>query len=1256
MPRIYQILISKYHFYFHLLFITTLFCQSSSFDFKKISKPFIKNYSNKIYKGSASNWSVIQDTRGVMYFGNEKGILEYDGNNWRLIKVPNTNGARTLAVNNKGTIYASAYADFGYLESNSNGQLQFKSLLNYLDEKDKNFGEMWDVAVSAKGVFFKSKDKVFRIVENKVTVWDSIYAFRLYNVNDTIYSRNADVGLMMIDGDKIKLMPDGDFFKDIGVYDMLPFNNGSKKILVTTNGEGLFLHDGKKFSQFITNADEYLTKNQIYNACETANGNYAFATQRGGVVIVDKQGNLLKIINEDSGLSSDVIYDVFSLKQGGLWLATANGISFCEEPSPFSIINNNGKLRDKSNDVVRFNNNLYVGNELGVLYLSKENSLFQLTEGSNKPAYSLLDVGNVLVAATNWGTTTVNGNILNPELNDKLANSIFNSDVYENRIYAAEYGGFTVFQKSNKDLKVIFEKDIDTDYFDIAEEKDGSLWLASYSHKLTYVSGDLNEFSKGSDKNIKYETYDVLKNLSAYLSSIIYLQNKLLIFTDKGIFNFNKSTKEFSPDSTLGSELSNPKNRINIIKKSINNSYWILAEINEKLQMGKVLLGNDGKYEWKPNPELQRLDLSLVSNFYPDYYSENAKELLWLNSDEGLIIYDPTINKNYNEPFSTLIRKVTASSDTVIYYGAQTVTNNNGEIILPYSKNDVVFDYSSTSYDNSNETLYQYFLEGNDENWSQWLRTTKKEYTNLAQGEYNFKVRSKNIYGIIGNEDQFIFKVLPPWYLTWWAYLLYLLIISLGIFIVDRIQRKRLVKKERDRAKIREAELIKTQAEELETVDMLVRVINKADNLDNLFNSLLNQTIKFIPQAEKAVIFLLDHHDNQYRVAHSLGYTKSELKTVTFTSEELKLRYTENSNEIEKGIYILKNKKNLFEHNIQNDFKNVKSILVMEVEKENIIEAYVVFDSFAETESFDLSTARILNKFREHAVSAISKAQSLKILQEKNNEILKTHEQLIIQEKLASLGTLTAGIAHEIKNPLNFVNNFAEVSIELIEELKDKLEENKDLLKEDTTGEIKDILENLNEVISKINSHGTRADSIVKSMLLHSRGNSGERSLVDINELLDQYLNLVYHGFRAKDKGFNITIEKNYDESIGKLNIIPQDISRVFLNILNNACYAANAHKQKVGDKFEPIIIVETVNLSDQVKIIIKDNGSGIPENIKKNLFNPFFTTKPAGEGTGLGLSLSYDIVVKEHGGQLYFNSEENKFTEFIIILPKKEN
>jgi signal transduction histidine kinase len=552
------------------------------------------------------------------------------------------------------------------------------------------------------------------------------------------------------------------------------------------------------------------------------------------------------------------------------------------------------------------------------------------------------------------------------------------------------------------------------------------------------------------------------------------------------------------------------------------------------------------------------------------------------------------------------------------------------------------------------KTLYQHYLEGDDESWSNWIPEIKKEYTNLSQGDYNFKVRAKNIYGIIGSEDHFAFKIMPPWYFTWWAYLLFGLVFAFGIFIVDRIQRRRLVKKERDRAKLREAELIRKQAEELETVDRLVRVINKADNLEILLNSLLNETVKFIPQAEKAAIFLFDHNDNKYRVASTLGYQITNLENISFSPEELKKRYTEYSEEVEKGIYILSNRENLFENKLGSEYRNIKSLLVMAVEKENVIEAYVTFDSFADKNLFDPSTASILNKFREHAVSAISKVQTLKTLQEKNKEIVKTHEQLIIQEKLASLGTLTAGIAHEIKNPLNFVNNFAEISLELVDELKEKLEANKILLKKETIEEISDIIANLEEIVTKINTHGNRADGIVKSMLLHSRASSGERSLVDINELLDQYLNLVYHGFRAKDKSFNVTIEKEYDQTLEKINIIPQDISRVFLNLLNNACYATNERKQKENETFQPRLKVETINQDGKVEIRIRDNGTGIPEKVKKNLFNPFFTTKPAGEGTGLGLSLSYDIVVKEHGGKLEFYSEENNFTEFLIVLPKK--
>jgi signal transduction histidine kinase len=1235
-------------------YIPLLYGQNSTYNLNKISKPLLKSYSNKIYNGSASNWSVIQDKRGVMYFGNENGVLEYDGYSWRTIKIPNTDGVRTLALDKDGIVYASAYAEFGYLQPDSIGQLQYKSLLPYLKKNEKNFGEMWDVAVSSEGVFFKSKDKVFRIVENKVTIWDSVFAFRLYNVNDIIYSRNQDVGLMMVDGDDIKLMPDGDFFEDIGVYDMLPFKaNGNNKILVTTNRDGLFQHDGKKFSPFQTEADSYLKENQIYNACETSNGNFAFATQRGGVVIINKNGELVRIINEKSGLPTNVVYDVYSIEQGGLWLATANGITYCEEPSPFSIIENSGMLKEKTNDVIRFKNNIYVANELGILYLFEEKSQFKLTDGSTKPAYSFFDAGNMLIASTNWGTIVVDGSKLKTEVTERMANNFISSKKYPDRIYSADNGGFTVYQKVGNNLKVIYEKEIG-DFSDIAEDDDGTLWLVDYTNNLIKVIGNLKEFSSENENNIMYETFYNNNKLPGKITNIINIENKLLLTTEKGIFTINKKTNELIPDSTLGIILSDTTSSIFLIEKSFEKSLWILAEINDAMQLGKAVYQNNGKYKWKNYPEFQRLDLDIVSNLYSDYYPQTNTEKLWLNTNDGLFIYNSSLKNNFNLSYSTIVRKVIANHDSVIYGGKTIRDKNYQPVILPYSKNDIIFEYSSTSFDKPEETLYQHYLEGDDESWSNWTPEIKKEYTNLSQGDYNFKVRAKNIYGIIGSEDHFAFKIMPPWYFTWWAYLLYGLVFAFGIFIVDRIQRRRLVKKERDRAKLREAELIRKQAEELETVDRLVRVINKADNLEILLNSLLNETVKFIPQAEKAAIFLFDHNDNKYRVASTLGYQITNLENISFSPEELKKRYTEYSEEVEKGIYILSNRENLFENKLGSEYRNIKSLLVMAVEKENVIEAYVTFDSFADKNLFDPSTASILNKFREHAVSAISKVQTLKTLQEKNKEIVKTHEQLIIQEKLASLGTLTAGIAHEIKNPLNFVNNFAEISLELVDELKEKLEANKILLKKETIEEISDIIANLEEIVTKINTHGNRADGIVKSMLLHSRASSGERSLVDINELLDQYLNLVYHGFRAKDKSFNVTIEKEYDQTLEKINIIPQDISRVFLNLLNNACYATNERKQKENETFQPRLKVETINQDGKVEIRIRDNGTGIPEKIKKNLFNPFFTTKPAGEGTGLGLSLSYDIVVKEHGGKLEFYSEENNFTEFLIVLPKK--
>jgi signal transduction histidine kinase len=260
------------------------------------------------------------------------------------------------------------------------------------------------------------------------------------------------------------------------------------------------------------------------------------------------------------------------------------------------------------------------------------------------------------------------------------------------------------------------------------------------------------------------------------------------------------------------------------------------------------------------------------------------------------------------------------------------------------------------------------------------------------------------------------------------------------------------------------------------------------------------------------------------------------------------------------------------------------------------------------------------------------------------SDLKSTQSQLIQSEKMASLGELTAGIAHEIQNPLNFVNNFSEVSKELLDEMKTELECG-------NTADAKDIADNIIKNLEKINHHGRRADAIVKNMLQHSRQTSSQKDSTNINALADEYLRLSYHGLRAKDNTFNVTIKTDFDENIGNIKIIPQDISRVLLNLYNNAFYAVNERKKQHSEGYEPIVSVSIKKADDKIVISVKDNGNGIPANVVNKIFQPFFTTKPTGQGTGLGLSLSYDII-KAHGGEIKVETREGEGSEFIIQLP----
>jgi len=1085
--------------------------------------------------------TVVQDSRGYLWiasFGN--GLYKYDGSTATRYQYDpfdpftiSQNNIYSAFIDKKDTIWLGTTEGLCKFDTHTGTFTRFTTSLipgmpdlgnvNGINEDDQGYlwvsnwtGNLWR--------FDRSKDEFLELT-SKLN-GEQKQASGFYEPINTIY-RDRVGAIWVVTSRGLNRLNDSSS-KNISFtyYELGPSSanrlrsNSIKNIfqdskgmfwIVTMKGLSIFDDANEKFTPFL--AEELSDLYSTYNIVEDKQGNLWFASDSGLIKLNPERTHVttwLENPNDQFSLKSNQIFSLSLTDGDNLVISTTKGMQ-----SAFLDQKAFGLLRHKAGDL-----NTLASYEVTNIAGDGSDDIWIGTFGAGMDQWNKKTNKITHYQNNPKNPNSLGSNYVNAILNDPGGDLWIGNMEYLSRL-KKETGQFENFNSNSRNREEVDAKIIQS----ICRDKDGLIWLGT--------GNGIKSFDPRT-KAFTHYYYDPgnPNGIIDYAALAIYADSRDNIWVGTGSIAFNRFDKK------TGRFTHYMNNVMDSTSISSNIVYCVFEDSKHNLWIGTTS-GGLCQYDYAHDKFITHTQgKGLPWNSVVSIQEDKAGNL-WLGTENGLACYLVSQNKfiTYDvkdglqgNVFGAGWRGYGSSfrdKDGILYFGGsngltyfdpaaiqpnryvppvvitqfkifdqlQPGKNEAKEIVLDYGQNVFSFEFAALNYTNSAKNQYAYQLKGFDPDWIYSGSRRYANYTNLDAGEYTFKAKGSNNDGI-WNEEGVSIKVtiLPPWWRTWWAYTFYGLCVAVGIFVVDRVQRRRLIAREREQA--REKELAQ---------------------------------------------------------AH----------------------------EIEKAYHTLK----------------------------------------------------------------------------------QTQAQLIQSEKMASLGELTAGIAHEIQNPLNFVNNFSEVNSELITEMKDDLAKG-------NIEEARTIADHIDDNEKKIMLYGKRADAIVKGMLQHSRSSSGVKEPTDINVLADEYLRLSYHGLRAKDKTFNARLDTNYDETIGKINVIPQDIGRVILNLINNAFYAVSEKKKQQSGDYEPTVSVSTKINGENVLISVKDNGNGIPDSIKEKIFQPFFTTKPTGQGTGLGLSLSYDIV-KAHGGELKVETppdgqagkvarpddpvRRGDGAEFIIFLPLKE-
>ena len=827
----------------------------------ELGNSYIKNFDTKKHKINVSIWDITQDKKGLMYFGTGSGILQFDGTNWRTIKITNGTTARALDTDSLGRVYVGGKGEFGYLKKDSLGLDQYVSLSENLEEKYKDFADVWNIYVTKNGVFFFSFARVFQWDNNKFTVYEyeDIFAHLGFYANDNLFLVRKKAGLHMYGNGDFIPVPGGEHYIQKTIFSILPYDKD--RVVVATRNEGLELLNIKtgKIVPFDNEANDAIKEGRVYHGAMSENGEYMIGTLNNGIYVIDKTGKLITHETVQNGLQSNNIKYLFKDKDGAVWAGTSMGISHIDFNLPLTSFSRENGIKGYTRDAIRFKGELYLATGNGVFYLDKNEldntKKFKQIEGADDQFWCFLEVDGKLLVGTD-GLYEIENKSLKRihSLGGDAVFGMLRSKKNPNQIYLALKNGISLAEVTpDGEINIATRfRDYNIESHHLGEDSEGNLWVGTAYDYICKI--DKASFNKSKSYPLSYSKLEYGEKLAS--EQIIKYNGELLFTYNGGLLRVNKNN-QLEKSNSINIENLPEGYRLKESYEDQQGNLWIHYHYGDKVGMFLAIKNGANNFQIKTDPFTRVKER--ISHTRAPYVEENG--IAWFFGGEGVVRYDYNKDIKNRKNYYANIRQISLNSDSIIGYG--TNYTSLPPFVFDFKNNATSFAFSAATFSNEEEIYYQYKLEGYDDDWSEWVSLNTKEYNFLHEGDYTFKVKAKNVYNQISEEDQFSFTILAPWYRTGWAFVIYIVLFFILIYIIIKLATYRLQASKKQLEKVVE-ERTKDIVKEKEKVEEQKLLIEEVHSELSERNKDVMDSIKYAKRIQSSILPPLDKLTSEF--------------------------------------------------------------------------------------------------------------------------------------------------------------------------------------------------------------------------------------------------------------------------------------------------------------------------------------------------------------------------------------------------------